>query len=210
LKTLRNKNTYYPLELPTDIIDFYLKNYYNTILYSDDMGIKERLRKQREIENLMLDNEQQTVPEAIKNVLEPIIEEEIIEELDIVEPIIEEEIIDIVEPIIEEPVIEPVVEEELKQIVPGIYKITGIYKEGLEIYFNDFMIKPTQNYLQYGDKRIKGANNPFHILLNNKYEIYVTIDPYLIYISIGKLDILQKMINCSNISSNQPITIEQL
>jgi hypothetical protein len=111
-----------------------------------------------------------------------------------------------------QPEMEPApLEEKYPQITSyGLYKLSGIYKPGLEIYLNDFLIKPTQNFLQCGDKRIKNYLNPFFVLLNNKYEIILKIEFYMMTIQIGKTIIYEKISNIPNLLSNQDIELEQL
>ena len=222
------------------------------------MGIRDRLRKQRELERQQLETDQQTVPEAIESVIsdmvekvvlatipeeesiveegveEPIVEEVVVEliveevkeeavvepiveevkEEAVVEPIVEEVVVEaVVELIVEEAVVEPIVEEAVVEesctLSSGTYRISGFYKQGLELYFDDFTLKPTSSCLLCGNSRIKGFKNPFMALLNQRYVLIVTIDPYLLSIKIGKTIINEKM-RINTVLSNQDITIEKI
>ena len=175
------------------------------------MGIRERLRRQRQLEQeqqRMLT--QQTVPEAIEEVTKKVVKEEpvVVKEVVVKEPMVVKEVV-VEEPmvvkevVVEEPIVikeEPVVvkevvgeEPEEMKLTNGKYKLSGIYKEGLQLKFNEFMIKPTQSYLAYGNKRIKGANNPFMALLNQPYHLTITVDSYLFTIQMGKTILKEKM-----------------
>ena len=158
------------------------------------MGIRDRLRKQRELERQQLETDQQTVPEAIESVISDMVEK-------VVLATIPEEAV--VEPIVEEAVVEPCT------LSAGTYRISGFYKQGLELYFDDFTLKPTPSCLLCGNSRIKGSKNPFMALLNQRYVLIVTIDPYLLSIKIGKTIINEKM-RINTVLSNQDITIEKI
>ena len=202
------------------------------------MGIRDRLRKQRQLERERERKmNQQTVPEAIEK------EKELEQKVEkVVEKVVEEVVEELVEPTPEPmPVVEPQEEptpEPMPVIEPkekkekelevvemvvevkeekssnnelnlGTYKISGIYKEGLVLSFNNFEIRPTSSALIYGNgMRIKGANNPFAILINQEYSLKIIVDPHLLTVQIGKTILREKMNGKIQVTSNQPITIE--
>lgn len=206
------------------------------------MGIRDRLRKQRQLERQQklnqMPNDQQTVPEAIEQEKEYTIElklpcdeklEDIVE--DVVEDVVEEVVEDVVKelkepmpPVIEPPVVEekevevieivineeePQPKEESNMLTTGTYTIRGIYKEGLVLSFNNFELRPTTSALIYGNgQRIKGANNPFAILLNQEYILKVTVDPHLLTVQLGKTILKEKMSGSIKLCANQSISIE--
>ncbi len=185
------------------------------------MGIKERLRKRREIEKIMLEHKdlhdqaikelERTLSPKSNGKLEPIEEEPEMELAPLEEPQVELAPLEEPQPEMEQQVEPTPLEEKYPQITSyGLYKLSGIYKPGLEIYLNDFLIKPTQNFLECGDKRIKNYLNPFFVLLNNKYEIILKIEFYMMTIQIGKTIIYEKISNIPNLLSNQDIELEQL
>ncbi len=191
----------------------------NIILYY--MGIRERLRRQRQLEREQQEQQkQQTVPEAVEEAVQDMmkqVETEYAVEIKLPKELPKEEPKEEVKKEIKEEPKEEVKKEikeepkeEVQQLSNGKYKISGIYKSGLELSFYDFIIKPTQSYLSYGDKRIKGANNPFMALLNQPYVLIVTVDSYLLTIQIGKTILKEKISLPIILDTNQPITIEKI